>query len=50
MYSDFGRLRECFLHYDPKKDGFVSKEDAYKVLRGCRLPLEVDHTRVILEK
>ncbi|KAK9497021.1 hypothetical protein O3M35_012813 [Rhynocoris fuscipes] len=50
LFNDFERLRECFYHFDPNKCGYVSKKDTYAILRGCRLPLDVEHIRIILER
>ncbi|XP_039295468.1 EF-hand domain-containing family member C2 isoform X2 [Nilaparvata lugens] len=50
LFNSFERVEESFRYRDPDCTGFVSKETAYCVLRGCRLPLDVTIINLLLDK
>lgn len=50
LFDDFQGLREGFLHHDEDRKGFLTKKTAYSVIRGTKLPLDVEMIQVILEK
>jgi len=50
LFNAFERLREGFLHRDDSRCGYVDSRTAYSVLRGARVPLDVDMIHSILEK
>jgi hypothetical protein len=50
LFLDFERLKESFLHRDPEKLGRVSQSKAYSILRGAKVPLDVEHVKLILQQ
>ncbi|XP_014259036.1 EF-hand domain-containing family member C2 [Cimex lectularius] len=50
LFIEFHKLREAFQHFDPDKTGYVTRDIAYSVLRGCKVPLDVEFLKLILER
>lgn len=50
MYNDFERLEEAFKFKDVNHNRYVTKDIAYRILRGARLPLDFELIRAILER
>lgn len=50
LFDSFQGLREGFLHQDAQRKGYVDRKTAYAVIRGAKVPLDVELTQLILEK
>lgn len=50
MYNAFERLEEAFKYKDVNHQGFVTKDVAYRILRGAKIPLDFELIRAILER
>jgi len=50
FFNETDRLQESFLRHDPKRNGHVSRDTAYTVCRGAKLPVEKDLLNAVLDK
>ncbi|PSN34041.1 EF-hand domain-containing family member C2 [Blattella germanica] len=50
LFNAMERLHESFLLKDPNRSGFVSRNTAYAVCRGAKLPIDKDLLESVLDK
>ncbi|XP_043475063.1 EF-hand domain-containing family member C2 [Leptopilina heterotoma] len=42
LWTELDRLEEDILHLDRTRTGYLSRNELYTILRGCRIPLNVE--------
>ncbi|KAK2575490.1 hypothetical protein KPH14_011217 [Odynerus spinipes] len=49
LWNDADRLKEDLLHWDRERTGYLLRHTVYTVLRGCRIPLDVELINSMLD-
>ncbi|XP_020289253.1 EF-hand domain-containing family member C2-like isoform X2 [Pseudomyrmex gracilis] len=49
LWHDLDRLKEDLLHWDRDRTGFLPRESLYAILRGCRIPVDVELLNSMLD-
>ncbi|XP_032679728.1 EF-hand domain-containing family member C2-like [Odontomachus brunneus] len=49
LWNDLDRLRENLQHWDRDKTGYLPRESLYTILRGCRVPVDVELLNSMLD-
>nr|XP_012216880.1 PREDICTED: EF-hand domain-containing family member C2-like [Linepithema humile] len=49
LWHDLDRLKEDLYHWDRDKTGFLPRESLYTILRGCRIPVDVELLNSMLD-
>ncbi|XP_011689860.1 PREDICTED: EF-hand domain-containing family member C2-like isoform X2 [Wasmannia auropunctata] len=49
LWNDLDRLEEDLRHWDEDKTGFLPRESVYTILRGCRIPVDVELLNSMLD-
>ncbi|XP_012535562.1 EF-hand domain-containing family member C2 [Monomorium pharaonis] len=49
LWNDLVRLEEDLRYWDEDKTGFLSRESLYTILRGCRIPVDVELLNSMLD-
>ncbi|KAL0121274.1 hypothetical protein PUN28_008737 [Cardiocondyla obscurior] len=49
LWQDLDRLKQDLRHRDEDKTGFLSRESLYTILRGCRIPVDVELLNSMLD-
>lgn len=50
LFNQEERLLESFLQQDPDRRGYVSRDTAYAICRGAKLPVNKDLLHAVLDK
>jgi Ca2+-binding EF-hand superfamily protein len=50
LFNQMERLHESFLQQDPDGSGYVSRDTAYAICRGAKLPVTRDLLNAVLDK
>lgn len=50
LFNQVERLHESFLQQDPDRNGYVSRDTAYAICRGAKLPVNKDLLNAVLDK
>ncbi|XP_066601113.1 EF-hand domain-containing family member C2-like [Prorops nasuta] len=48
-WNGLDRLSEDIAHWDRAKTGFLSRDTLYRIVRGCRLPINIDLLNSMLD-
>ncbi|EZA50209.1 EF-hand domain-containing family member C2 [Ooceraea biroi] len=49
LWCDLDRLEEDLHHWDRNRTGFLPRESLYTILRGCRIPVDVELLNSVLD-
>ncbi|XP_018364525.1 PREDICTED: EF-hand domain-containing family member C2-like [Trachymyrmex cornetzi] len=49
LWHDLDRLEEDLHHWDENRTGFLPRESLYTILRGCRIPVDVELLNSMLD-
>ncbi|XP_011881630.1 PREDICTED: EF-hand domain-containing family member C2-like isoform X3 [Vollenhovia emeryi] len=49
LWHDLDRLKETLHHWDEDRTGFLPRESLYTILRGCRIPVDVELLNSMLD-
>ncbi|XP_051167198.1 EF-hand domain-containing family member C2-like [Leptopilina boulardi] len=49
LWTELDRLEEDILHLDRTRTGYLSRNELYRILRGCRIPLNVELLNTMLD-
>ncbi|EFN89884.1 EF-hand domain-containing family member C2 [Harpegnathos saltator] len=49
LWNDLDRLRENLHHWDRDRTGYLRRESLYTILRGCRIPVDVELLNSMLD-
>ncbi|KDR17132.1 EF-hand domain-containing family member C2, partial [Zootermopsis nevadensis] len=50
LFNQMERLHESFLQQDPNRSGYISRDTAYAVCRGAKLPITRELLNAVLDK
>lgn len=50
LFNQVERLHESFIQQDPDRSGYVSRDTAYAICRGAKLPVNKDLLNAVLDK
>lgn len=50
LWHDLDRLKEDLHQWDGDRTGFLSRESLYTILRGCRVPVDVELLNSMLDQ
>jgi Ca2+-binding EF-hand superfamily protein len=50
LFNQMERLHESFLQQDPNHSGYISRDTAYAICRGAKLPVDKDLLNAVLDK
>jgi len=50
LFNQVERLHESFLQQDPDRSGYVSRDTAYALCRGAKLPVSKGLLNAVLDK
>jgi len=50
LWHDLDRLEEDLRHWDEHRTGFLPRESLYTILRGCRIPVDVELLNSMLDQ
>lgn len=50
LWHDLDRLKEDLHHWDRDRTGFLPREFLYTILRGCRIPIDVELLNSMLDQ
>jgi len=50
LWHDLERLEEDLHYWDENRTGFLSRGSLYTILRGCRIPVDVELLNSMLDQ
>lgn len=50
LWHDLDHLQDDLYHWDREKTGCIPRESLYAILRGCRIPIDVELLNAMLDQ